>query len=61
MLVMKTLILSVIGAAFLGFAHGQSTSSASVEPLVPTGTPIAGNYAGPLRPQVHFSPPKVGI
>ena len=24
---------------------------------VPTGTPLPGNYAGPLRPQVHFSPP----
>ncbi|OAP65177.1 hypothetical protein AYL99_01149 [Fonsecaea erecta] len=29
-----------------------------VEPTVPTGTPIPGNYSGALRPQVHFSPPK---
>lgn len=29
-----------------------------VNPAVPTGTPIAGNYSGPLRPQVHFSPPQ---
>lgn len=26
-------------------------------PAVPTGTPLPGNYTGPLRPQAHFSPP----
>lgn len=36
-------------------AYAQSSTTAPV----PTGTPIAGNYTGPLRPQVHFSPPKV--
>ena len=36
----------------------QSSSSSYVEPTVPTGTPIAGNYTGPYRPQIHFSPPK---
>lgn len=31
---------------------------AQVTPVtVPTGTPIAGNYSGALRPQIHFSPP----
>ncbi|KAF2667489.1 beta-fructofuranosidase [Microthyrium microscopicum] len=33
-------------------------TSTYVEPTVPTGTPIAGNYSGQLRPQIHFSPPK---
>lgn len=32
-------------------------SSTYSESDVPTGTPLPGNYAGPLRPQVHFSPP----
>src|SRR5579871_1453343 len=31
---------------------------ASVETGTPNGAPIARNYTGPLRPQVHFSPPK---
>ena len=35
----------------------QSSVSAYVEPNVPTGKPIAGNYNGALRPQVHYSPP----
>ena len=34
----------------------ESTSTYS-ESNVPTGTPLPGNYGGPLRPQVHFSPP----
>lgn len=29
-----------------------------VESMVPTGTPIPGNYTGSLRPQIHFSPPQ---
>jgi beta-fructofuranosidase len=29
-----------------------------VNPDVPTGAPIEGDYTGPLRPQVHFSPPE---
>ncbi|KAF1977937.1 hypothetical protein BU23DRAFT_276512 [Bimuria novae-zelandiae CBS 107.79] len=35
----------------------SGTSSAYSQSDVPTGTPLPGNYAGPLRPQVHFSPP----
>ncbi|EIW62931.1 uncharacterized protein TRAVEDRAFT_141481 [Trametes versicolor FP-101664 SS1] len=27
-------------------------------PAVPTGTPIPGDYNGPYRPQVHFTPPQ---
>lgn len=29
-----------------------------VNPAVPTGVPIPGNYTGALRPQIHFSPPQ---
>jgi len=38
------------------FANGPT--SVYVEPTVPTGTPIPGNYTGALRPQIHFSPPQ---
>ncbi|KAK8099846.1 beta-fructofuranosidase [Apiospora kogelbergensis] len=50
-----SLLLSV--AAFAGAAAAQGVST-YVNPAVPTGTPIAANYTGPLRPQVHYSPPK---
>lgn len=36
----------------------QPSPTAYVEPTVPTGKPIAGNYGGALRPQIHYSPPK---
>ncbi|KAJ9645824.1 Invertase [Coniosporium tulheliwenetii] len=36
----------------------QSSTSVYARPDVPTGTPIPGNYTGPLRPQIHFSPPQ---
>ena len=39
-------------------ATAQPSTTAYVEPTVPTGKPIAGNYGGALRPQIHFSPPK---
>ncbi|TLD11279.1 hypothetical protein PgNI_05665 [Pyricularia grisea] len=29
-----------------------------VNPAVPTGVPIPGNYTGVLRPRVHFTPPQ---
>ncbi|POS70440.1 beta-fructofuranosidase [Diaporthe helianthi] len=48
-------IASTVLAATCAHAQGVPTY---VNPAVPTGTPIAGNYTGPLRPQVHFSPPK---
>lgn len=35
----------------------SSSTSTYVEPTVPTGTPVPGNYTGGLRPQIHFSPP----
>ena len=40
-------------------SSGQAqTSSSYVQPTVPTGTPVPGNYTGALRPQIHFSPPQ---
>lgn len=46
------------GLALAAFAHAQASPAAYVEPTVPTGKPIAGNYGGALRPQIHFSPPR---
>ncbi|KAL8754158.1 MAG: hypothetical protein Q9199_004546 [Rusavskia elegans] len=37
--------------------RGQNATSAYVDPSVPTGTPIPGDYTGALRPQIHYSPP----
>jgi beta-fructofuranosidase len=45
----------LFGASFLISSLAQT--STYVEPTVPTGTPIAGNYTGSLRPQIHYSPP----
>ena len=39
-------------------AQAQSTTSVYSEAGVPTGAPVAGDYTGALRPQIHFSPPK---
>ncbi|GAA5987822.1 hypothetical protein JCM11641_004941 [Rhodosporidiobolus odoratus] len=35
-----------------------STSPVSIPTEVTPGTVVQGDYSGPLRPQVHFSPPK---
>ena len=50
--------LFVAGAALAATAQGQSSTASYVETTVPTGTPIAGDYSGALRPQIHFSPPQ---
>ncbi|KAK7963408.1 beta-fructofuranosidase [Apiospora saccharicola] len=47
-------LLSVAALSGVTAAQGVSTY---VNPAVPTGTPVPGNYTGPLRPQVHYSPP----
>ena len=44
--------------ALLSSGQAQSSSSVYVQPTVPTGTPVPGNYSGALRPQIHFSPPQ---
>ena len=51
------LFSSFVGAALLSAGtYGQSSTYS--QPGVPTGTPVPGNYTGPLRPRVHFSPPQ---
>ncbi|OAL39970.1 hypothetical protein AYO20_00883 [Fonsecaea nubica] len=49
-------LISIACLALIASAYAQV--SEYVEPSVPTGVPIPGNYSGALRPQVHFSPPK---
>ncbi|KAI4173039.1 MAG: hypothetical protein LQ343_003149 [Gyalolechia ehrenbergii] len=41
----------------VSFVRAQSSASAYVQPTVPTGTPVPGDYSGALRPQIHYSPP----
>ncbi|KAI1182488.1 glycoside hydrolase family 32 protein, partial [Nemania serpens] len=53
---MVRLVDLVSAALFPVSIIAQSTTY--VNPAVPTGTLIPGTYTGPLRPQVHFSPPK---
>ncbi|KIJ52043.1 glycoside hydrolase family 32 protein [Sphaerobolus stellatus SS14] len=55
---MKLFTGIVASIAFLFTVSGQSTTPVFVEPTVPTGTPIPGNYRGAYRPQIHFSPPQ---
>ncbi|KAI0390313.1 glycoside hydrolase family 32 protein [Xylariaceae sp. FL0594] len=50
--------LSRLTCAALYTLGAWAQTSTYVNPAVPTGTPIAGRYDGPLRPQVHFSPPR---
>jgi beta-fructofuranosidase len=58
----------LVGASLLSCVLAQTSAnlvgtptptaaSVYIETTVPTGTPIAGNYTGLLRPQVHYSPP----
>lgn len=49
-----------MASAFLTITTTASAQGVStyVNPAVPTGIPIPGNYTGALRPQVHFSPPQ---
>ncbi|KAI0351869.1 hypothetical protein OH77DRAFT_1410245 [Trametes cingulata] len=51
-------LLLATTAALLTTTLAQSSTSTYVEPGVPTGTPVPGNYTGPFRPQIHFSPPQ---
>lgn len=48
----RTLLL---GSTFTALGLSQSSSSSS---MVPAGTALAGDYSGPLRPQIHFSAPQ---
>ncbi|WWC58194.1 uncharacterized protein I303_100730 [Kwoniella dejecticola CBS 10117] len=50
----RSLLLSSAALFSLDWVSAQSSSAAPV----PTGVPIQGDYTGPLRPRVHYSPPK---
>ncbi|RMX91339.1 hypothetical protein D0867_15004 [Hortaea werneckii] len=52
----KSSILAALTLASSALGEFCSTTCTTAE--VPTGTPVAGDYDGYLRPQVHFSPPK---
>ena len=49
----KHIAVIIFGCFTLSVGQGTTTSVS-----VPTGTPVPGNYNGPLRPQVHYSPPQ---
>ena len=53
---LPTLLFSV--ALLASNAYSQTSAALYVEPNVPTGTPVPGNYTGSYRPQIHFSPPQ---
>ncbi|KAI1268804.1 glycoside hydrolase family 32 protein [Xylariaceae sp. FL1019] len=53
----KDLLVFLAGVASVASVAAQGVST-YVNPAVPTGEPVPGDYTGPLRPQVHFSPPK---
>jgi beta-fructofuranosidase len=57
MVLLKMKITAFISAAFATAAYAQNATT-FINPAVPTGQPIPGNYTGGLRPQVHFSPPQ---
>ncbi|WVO23391.1 uncharacterized protein IAS62_004743 [Cryptococcus decagattii] len=48
--------ITIAGLAYLLQSPAQSTTSSAAS--VPTGVPIEGDYSGPYRPRIHFSPPK---
>lgn len=50
-------LAAAAAAALVAPAAAQNVPT-YVNPAVPTGIPVVGNYTGPLRPQVHFSPPQ---
>lgn len=53
-----SVLLCSVSAQGTSSVSPQSSTSVYARPDVPTGTPIPGNYTGPLRPQIHFSPPQ---
>jgi beta-fructofuranosidase len=46
----------LVGISLLFEAFAKTSNSVHVQPNVPTGRPVVGNYSGALRPQIHFSP-----
>lgn len=54
---MSPFTLAIAVAALALRVQAQTASSTYVEPTVPTGSSIPGDYSGALRPQIHYSPP----
>jgi beta-fructofuranosidase len=54
---LSSLLIAII-SLILPIVHSQNATTTYSQSNVPTGTPLPGNYGGPLRPQVHFSPPQ---
>jgi len=52
------LLSLLVGSSLFFEAFTKASSSVYVQPIVPTGRPVPGNYGGALRPQIHFSPPQ---
>jgi hypothetical protein len=61
-LILEMLFLLVFAAAAAVTSSTSSviatySTSSAFDAGVPTALPVPGNYSGPLRPQIHFSPP----
>ncbi|KAF4581339.1 hypothetical protein EYR40_002927 [Pleurotus pulmonarius] len=55
---LRFFLFSLLALPTHGVVYQAPAPTAAVhEAAVPTGTPIAGNYTGHFRPQIHFSPP----
>ncbi|KAH8681833.1 glycosyl hydrolase [Xylariales sp. PMI_506] len=52
------MIRFLLSATLLAGSTVCQNVSTYINPAVPTGVPVPGNYTGPLRPQVHYSPPQ---
>lgn len=50
--------LATASSATAAFTATASAARTSSTPEVPTGTPVAADYGGRYRPQVHFSVPR---
>ncbi|PSN61470.1 hypothetical protein BS50DRAFT_578471 [Corynespora cassiicola Philippines] len=56
---MSSYLSLIVALGYLVISGGaQDATSTYSQPNVPTGVPLPGDYDGPLRPQVHFSPPQ---
>ena len=56
-LLARMVLIVLLCLALSSNSHAQQPTSSYVESTVPTGKPIAGDYSGALRPQIHYSPP----
>ena len=52
------MLFKTLAAALFISSSAWAQTTTYFEPGVPTNKPITGNYNGPLRPQIHYSPPQ---